>query len=292
MKLCHVEEHISCFQYSTQDPTIEITKLKAGEEIQSESDSNKIAFIINGMLDFTCRKIQNKKFKAGESILIPLHTPCLIMAMEDTTIMLIRLNFSINFCDRLPLELLLETSGKIKKDSPIGVLEPNQRLIEFADIMQKYIKDGVKCTFFFNVKIQEFLFLIRAYYDKQVVFEFFKAIYSTDFIFSSSVYKNLDNVKTTKELAGILQYSLSGFEKKFKRVFGVSPYQWMQEQKAKKIYHEIHCSKKSFTEIAYEYNFSSPAHFNVFCKLYFGCTPGDLRKENVARLASMIKVKK
>ena len=288
MKLCHIEEHTSCFQYSSQNPTIEVIELKTGEELQTESNSNQIIFIVNGLLSFTCKKIQNKKFKTGESILVPLHTPCLITAMKDVSIMLMRLNFNINFCDRLPLEMLLETHGKIKKDNVIGVLKPHQRLTDFVNTMQKYIEEGLKCSFFFDIKIREFLFLIRAYYEKQFVFEFFKAIYSTDFIFSNNVYKNLDNVKTAKEMADLLKYSLSGFEKKFKKVFNASPYQWMQEQKSKKIYHEINCSKKSFTEMAFEYDFSSPAHFNVFCKQFFGCTPGDLRKENLERSATLL----
>ena len=287
MELCHVEEHTSCFRYSTHDPSVEIIELKAKENIQTESDSNQIIFIIKGSLVLTCRKIQDKKLETGESILIPLHNPCLITAMEDVSILIMRLNFSITFCDRLPLELFLETQGKIKKDAIIGTLKPNERLTTFAHKMQEYIEDGLKCTFFFDIKIHEFLFLIRAYYDKQVVFDFFKPIYSTDFIFSNNIYKNLDTVKTVKEMANTLNYSLSGFEKKFKRVFNISPYQWMQEQKAKKIYHEIHCSKKTFTEMAFEFDFSSPAHFNVFCKLFFGSTPGELRKDNIQRSTSL-----
>jgi AraC-like DNA-binding protein len=187
----------------------------------------------------------------------------------------------------LPLELLLELHGKSKKTADIEILVPNQRLTNFVETMQEYVKDGLKCTFFFDIKIREFLFLIRAYYDRTIVFNFFKPIYSTDFVFSNDVYKNIDSVKTVKEMADALNYSLSGFEKKFKKVFNLSPYQWMQEQKARKIYHEIHCSKKTFAEMAFEYDFSSPAHFNVFCKLFFGSTPGKLRKENMERAASL-----
>jgi len=284
MELCHVEEHTSCFQYSSIDPAIRIVELKESEILQVFSDSNDIYFTINGEIDITSKKIRNKKIKANESILIPLHNPCVITAMTDTIIMVIQLNFNITFCDRLPLELLLELHGKIKKDSGnIGLLEPNQKLTNLVNMIKDYINDGLKCSFFFDIKIHEFLFLIRAYYNKEEVFDFFKPIYSTDFVFSNNIYKNIDNVKTVKELANVLNYSLSGFEKKFKRVFNISPYQWMQEQKAKKIYHEIHCSKKTFTEMAFEYDFSSPAHFNVFCRLHFGKTPGDLRKENMER---------
>ena len=287
MKLCHVEEHTSCFQYCTNEPTIEIIELKKGEDFQIFSDSNEIIFTIQGEFNISSKKIPNKKIKTGESILLPLHSPCVITALENICILVMKLNFNITFCDRLPLELLLELYGKIKKDTDIGILDPNQRLTAFANTMQEYINDGLKCSFFFDLKIREFLFLIRAYYDKRVVFDFFKPIYSTDFIFSNNIYKNLDTVKTVKEMANTLNYSLSGFEKKFKRVFNISPYQWMQEQKAKKIYHEIHCSKKTFTEMAFEFDFSSPAHFNVFCKLFFGSTPGELRKDNIQRSTSL-----
>jgi AraC-like DNA-binding protein len=53
----------------------------------------------------------------------------------------------------------------------------------------------------------------------------------------------------------------------------------MQEQRAKKIYHEIICTKKTFTELAMEFEFSSPAHFNDFCKQYFGDAPGRMRRK-------------
>ena len=289
MKLCHSGEHTSCFQYSTQDSSMEVIDLKTGQSIQSDSHSNQIIFIVQGSINVTCRKIQNKRSKQGESLLIPLHSPCLIVALEDTTVMFMRLNFSIAFCSRLPLELLLESYGKIKKDTTtIGMLDPNPKLTNFVNTMLEYLNDGLKCDFFSDIKIREFLFLIRAYHSKQTVFDFFKPVYNTDFVFSNNIYKNLESVKTAKEMANALKYSLSGFEKKFKRVFNASPYQWMQEQKAKKIYHEIHCSKKTFTEMAFEYDFSSPAHFNVFCKQFFGCTPGELRKENLERSASLL----
>ena len=289
MKLCHVEEHTSCFQYSRNDPRIEVIELKEGNDLQISPEYNEIIFVIKGMLTISNKRVQDKKIKTGESILVPLQTPCVVTAIKNVSVLVIKLDFNINFCDRLPLERLLELRGKLKKNvHNIGVLPSNQRLTDFVHTMQEYVNDGLKCSFFYDVKIREFLFLLKVYYDTPVLFDFFKPIYSTDFIFSNSIYKNLDKVRTVKELTSMLNYSLSGFEKKFKRVFGTSPYQWMQEQKAKKIYHEIHCSKKTFTEIAFEHGFSSPAHFNVFCKIFFEKTPGDLRKENMKRSATLL----
>jgi AraC-like DNA-binding protein len=81
-------------------------------------------------------------------------------------------------------------------------------------------------------------------------------------------------------LAKKVNYSISGFEKRFKRVFDMSPYQWIQAQRAQAIYHEIHCSSKTFAELGYDFGFSSPSHFSNFCKQMFKETPGRLRKKN------------
>jgi len=282
MEFCHPEEHTSCFRYSIQSPSIEIIELKAKENIQTYLNSNQLIFVMKGVLDLTGKRVQNKRIGTGESVLIPSHNPYIITVIEDVSIMSMKLNFNITFCDFLSLELLLKAHGKIKKDSTgIGMLSSHQRLTGFVNTMQTYIDEGLKCEFFFDIKIREFLFLIRAYYSRQTVIDFFASVYTPDFIFSSKVYENLNETKTIKDMADKLHYSPSGFDKKFKKVFGISPHKWMQGQKAKKIYHEILCTKKLFVEMAFEYGFSSPAHFNIFCKLFFGRPPGELRKEKI-----------
>ena len=281
MKSCFIDEHVNCPQYTTEDQVIEIMNIPEGETSQFFSESNQIIFITEGVINIFCKKTQNKKIKEGELVLIPLHRPCVVTALKDVKLLVLKLNFNITFCDRLPLDLLLEKPKKSKLDSDIGLLKPNQKIIDYADIIKKYMLDDVNyCGYYYDLKIREFLFLIRAYYDKKQVFNFFKPIYNGDFVFSNNVYKSMNNVKTARELARVLGYSLSGFEKKFKRVFDISPYQWMQEQKAKKIYHEIVCTGRTFTEMAFEYGFSSPAHFNDFCKTHLDSTPGALRKKS------------
>ena len=180
----------------------------------------------------------------------------------------------------------LEKHNKNKEDMGIGALKPNQKMMDFVNTAKNYVNDELNCPYYHDLKIREFLFLMRVYYDKKQVINFFKPIYNADFAFSSDIYKHLSEVRTVKELAGKLSYSLSGFEKKFKMIFETSPYQWMQEQRAKRIYKEVTCTRKTFTAIAFEYDFSSPAHFNDFCKQYFQNTPGGLRKETKERLTN------
>jgi len=283
MNLCHPDEHLICSQYSNlKDQKIEITEVAKGNSLHFYSEMNQIIFVIKGSLTLFCKKVNNKKINNGELFLISLHRPGFITALEDITMMVIKLNLNINFCERLPLDLLLEKTHDNEEDDNIGILIANQKIMDYAtSIQENRVDNELNCCYYYDIKIREFLFLLRAYYDKKQIMSFFYPIFSGDYVFQSKIYKHLENAKTVKELAPLLNYSLSGFEKKFKRVFDVSPYQWMQEQKAKKIYHEITCSKKSFTEMSFDYGFSSPAHFNDFCRTHFNNTPGGIRKSNV-----------
>ena len=288
MNLCHSSEHTTCSQYSnTKEQKIEIVKIAKGDTFQLFSEQTQMVFATKGTFHLFCKKVNNKRIKTGELVLVPLHRPCVLTALDDVTMLVMKLTTNIVFCERMSLDLLLGHINGNSKDEGIGWLKPHRRIMDFAtSLLDCHVNDDINCSYYFDLKIRELFFLIRVYYDKKHVFNFFKPIYSGDFVFSNDIFKNLNHVKTVKELAETLNYSLSGFEKKFKRVFDMSPYQWMQEQRAKKIYHEINCSKKTFTEIAFEYGFSSPAHFNDFCRTYFNDTPGGVRKENRQWLAS------
>ena len=283
MNLCNPEEHLVCSQHSNlKDQKIEVIEVAKGDSFHFFSEMSQIVIIYKGSLNIFCSKMHNKKIKEGEMFLISLHRPGVITALEKLTLLVLKLNLGINFCDRMPLDFLLETTDENEESDGIGFLKANKKIMDFVTTVQEQtIDDQINCGYYYDLKIREFLFLLRAYFDKKQIVGFFKSVYSGDFVFQSNIYKYLENAKTVKELAPLLNYSLSGFEKKFKRVFDVSPYQWMQEQKAKKIYHEITCSKKTFTEMSFEYGFSSPAHFNDFCRTHFNNTPGGIRKSNV-----------
>ncbi len=84
--------------------------------------------------------------------------------------------------------------------------------------------------------------------------------------------------KTVKELAQLTNYSVSGFEKKFKRVFNTSAGNWLKQQKSTIIFNDISNGSDSFKNISYQNGFSSISHFNNYCKLHFSKTPGEIRR--------------
>ena len=279
MKLYYDEKDIEITQYDDNKSSVELNELKSGSITHIFSDTHQIVFIVKGTGTISCNTITDKMVKAGESVLIPKKNPCVFKTSKNASILILKLSNRINLHNHLPKHLLI-TNRKKTKSYSIGFLKQNQRVKEFVNTVINYLNDGIKSLRFYDVKIQEFLFIVKAYYEHKQVMDFFIPIFSKDFMFSNDISLNLDKAKTVKDLALLLDYSLSGFEKKFKRVYEISPYQWMLEQKAKKIYHEICFTKKTFTTLADEYGFSSPAHLNDFCRNHFNSTPGVLRKKS------------
>jgi AraC-like DNA-binding protein len=56
------------------------------------------------------------------------------------------------------------------------------------------------------------------------------------------------------------------------------PHQWMQREKARRIYLDICRNDMPLKEIALKYEFPLPSHFFRFCKQTFGESPGSIRK--------------
>lgn len=99
-----------------------------------------------------------------------------------------------------------------------------------------------------------------------------------DYLFSDFIYSNYRKVRNVQELADLSFYSLSGFEKKFRRTFGISASKWLKQKLSMEILYEITKTSKQFKEISLDLGFSSPSHFNNFCKSLLGKTPREIRK--------------
>lgn len=278
MELLYAHEHLSCYNYEKGDrPTIEKVTLEKGQKWKIFPIDNKTIFLLKGKLRFSFGDILNKEISSGKMLLLPAGSQYSSMATEDCDFLVMRLHNTKRLCDCFSLDVLLrEEKSDFKPDTYF--LEFNERVKAFLSFLVACMTDGLKCTYFFELKAKEFYFLLRAYYNKKELLKFFYPLLSRDISFSDLVIKNHYKAKTVQELAELTHYSLSGFQKRFKKVFGVSAYHWMKDERSKSIYHQINSTEKSFKEISDEYGFSSPSHFNDFCKTNFGTTPGRIRR--------------
>lgn len=280
MELLYTQEHLTCFNYEKGErPTIERISLKKGLFWRIFPIDNKVIFVLKGSLHFSYGEIVNKTIPSGKMMLLPAGSQCIAHSDEDSEIIIMRLHNTRQLCDCFSLDALLRED---KGDFIPGIyfLDINERVEPFLSFLDTCMTDGLRCTYYFELKAKEFYFLLRAYYEKKELLYFFYPLLSKDISFSDLVIKNHYKAKTVQELANLTHYSLSGFQKRFKKVFGVSAYQWMKDERSKTIFHQINSTDKSFKEISEEYGFSSPSHFNDFCKTNFGATPGIIRRRN------------
>ena len=280
MHLLHPEEHLTCFHYDkTDNPTIKYVEYEHEEREKFKLNRNVLFLILDGGGSISFLGTVNKSMEKGDIFLLPAHSEILGIVKEKTKIIMFYLPVSFSFCDHFSLEMLHKEFNRGKKNTPtIHTLKMNERINSYIDAFLPSWIDGVRCCYYLELKVKELFFLLRAYNKKEDLADFFSPILTSDMDFYNLILNKYSSVKTVKELAYLANYSLTGFEKRFKKVFGISAHKWMKTRLATNLYHEINCTKKTFTEISDIYGFSSSAHFSNFCKSVFGMTPKAIRK--------------
>lgn len=85
---------------------------------------------------------------------------------------------------------------------------------------------------------------------------------------------------TLADLAEQTQLSEYHFAHMFKQSTGISPHQYVLQQRLKKAHRLILSSQHDLTEIALQCGFSSASHFSTRFKQYYGCRPSQLRQQH------------
>jgi len=277
MALLYPEEHTVCFNYNDSDSTFEHTSFKKGEQREGTAIHTRLIFVLAGELRLSYGTYDQQTIGRGMITLIPSGYLMRAEVDTDTEVLIVRIKREVSLCERFSFQKLAEGETLEAYPRQMVTLPVNERMESFLRSMLVYLKDGLKCFYFFDAKITELFFHFRAYYPKESLLQFFRPILHEDSKFANMVITQSLHVKTVRELARRFNYSPSGFDKKFRKEFGVSAHQWLKQEQARHIFHEIH-SDKPLKQISTDYGFSSPSRFNDFCKEHFGTPPGRLRK--------------
>lgn len=282
MELLYKPEHFSCHNYEKgQNSSLEILKCKAGDIIDRHLTHTDIVFLIEGRYLLSHGSIIKKEINKGEVILLSPGSHVIAEVVEDSHYIVCRFRDVINLCNCLSFERLYH---EVEITHPgFHTLHMNERIYSFVDHLVNCVNDGLKCTGYFNIKMKELFFMLRAYYKKEELARFLSPLLGKDARFMMLMYKNYRHVNSVQELAHLSNYSLSGFKKQFHRVFGTSASDWMREQKANLIFQDLNSSPLSIKELADKHGFSSPSAFSTFCQHKFGMPPGKL-KLNVTKM--------
>lgn len=284
-KLLYVEEHCDCFNYEhVGTGGIEIKKFSRGQSFIINARFHKILFVREGSIEYVMDNSKEKVISEGNMLLLPSDTNFTGKVLVDTYFILIRIPVEEQLCDAYSFENLLKDGLNLKpQEENSEVLPINSPMAAYLSFLNACISDGLRCVYYFQIKQKELFFILRAYYPKEDLYKFFYPLLTSDISFSQFMIRNRHKAKTVKELAELSNYSLSGFQKRFKRVFGVSAHQWLNEQRSKSILHDINNSNMALKEISRIYGFSSQSYFNDFCKMNFGETPGKIRRKKLSK---------
>lgn len=277
--LCHAE-HVDCLNYiSEHDEIFKHFELKEGAVCGNNSkDASILYFLLKGEVAISGNNCFLNIVGENQILLIPPKSKLLIQALKDSLFIQCSFKEQLNLCNCFPLTNLKPYCARANYD--FTSLPITKQLHFFLESMEYYLKEGLNCQQFLELKKKELFILFKAFYRKEDLATFFIFLIGKDVEFKRFVINNYQKIKNIDEFAKLSNSSVSTFTRRFKEHFGESVHQWILNQKANKIYYEIKLSGKSLQEIASNNDFSSQAHFNRFCKSRYGKAPSEMRKEN------------
>jgi AraC-like DNA-binding protein/mannose-6-phosphate isomerase-like protein (cupin superfamily) len=284
MGILNIDEHLNCFHYDkTENPQIELVNLPKGFEKARKANNNEVIFFMSGKMKYHFLTFSDVFLSKGQILFIPAGESFSYKTVSNVTLIIFRLHDHIQLCENFQIEKLYG----IRQTEPGNDYEPRTKsmnLLEikpgvwhFLDSLANYLNDGVKCRCFFEIKVKEFFSLLRLYYPKEDIHDFFYLILSGDTAFSEYVRQRWMRFRNVKEMADSVYMTQKHFSEKFKNIFGMTPHKWMEEGRANMMLNELTSTNKSFKQIASEMGFSSEQQFSKFSRRVFGKTARELR---------------
>lgn len=284
-KLLYTQEHFTCQNYEKgKNAALEILNIPKGRKIERTLHDTEIVFLLSGQFTLSYAKIPHMEINPGVIMLFPPGSLVKAEAIEDTRLIICRIRGVLQLCECVSMTQIYNFKDKNIKEE-FHMLSINDRIYKFVELMQECVDDGLKCGYYFETKMKELFFLLRAYYTKEDLIQFFSPLLSHNSRFMNLMYQNR-NAKSVNELIDISMYSESGFKKQFNKVFGTSASDWLRDQKASLVYNDLIGSDLSIKELADKYNFSSVSSFTTFCQSKFGLPPGQIRTRKVEKVTT------
>ncbi|MDR1121871.1 MAG: helix-turn-helix transcriptional regulator [Dysgonamonadaceae bacterium] len=279
MEIIRVDDYFSCVHDKKQarTPFRILQQTEGHRRTAFECVDSTIIFLLEGSLTLFFDNRINQQLQKGQMLLLPVASRVEWEAIREVYAIVCSFESREKLCQNFGLSRLLSLIGE--EDENFYPLAINERLGNYLTLMKNYMEDGYYCPHFYELKLQELFFVFRVYYEQTELALFFRSILNKDIFFKDGVLKNYAFTHTVAELAHRMNYSQSGFKKKFKRIFGQSPSAWIQRRRAAVILRELKENRKSLKDIAYQHHFSSDARFYEFCKRHYGKAPGAIRKE-------------
>ncbi len=276
--ILYLDEHTSCRHYvSDYRCSFNYDELAEGAEMHFEEiKHNYLGFILEGEQMIDCNEFKERRVKAGDIVLIPKMANFHGRALTAGRMLVCLFDVPQNVCDKFSLHSYWPLCKEIEYDFRPAPIVPQMRA--FADTLVYYLRQGVNCEHFHEMKQQEMFLVFRWFYTKEQLAELFYPLVGGSLDFKSLIVENYANVANVEELAGLAHMSRSTFDETFKREFGMPAGKWLAQRKAQNVLHRMAEPGATLADIMIRFDFNSPPELTRFCKQHFGRTPTEIMK--------------
>lgn len=218
---------------------------------------------------------EEKMISEGQFFLLPRGIVCELTSPGNTETIILQIpNISALYVFFISKSFYLEPD-RVRLFYPLPI---ERHMLRTVEGLKLYMKGGIIDPVLAGLKTLELFYNLKNSYSKDILETFFSPVCTKECSFASFVLSNHANVKTAEELAQLSNYSFSGFNKQFHKVFGISSYKWMLQQKIDKIYKEIYYeTSKPIKLIAEEFGFANISNLGDFCRKHLGASPAAIR---------------
>ncbi|NDW09432.1 AraC family transcriptional regulator [Dysgonomonas sp. 520] len=246
--------------------------LQKGEELITDGSNCKIILITEGRLHISSSAHKKETVSAGKLVLVSSEYECFMKAIEQSTL----ISFALNEENHLFSDIQIEKTNETEKRSSLH-LSFNEAITAYVKSLRIYKENNIDNHYLTGIKVKELVCILKASYTQHELSSFLSTYITADLLFSEQVKQQSRSIKNVRELAERMNYSYSGFNKKFRKVFGVSAYLWLRQQRANMVYYEIYHTNKSLKQISTDNKFCTLSHFNEFCNKILGNSPRKIR---------------
>jgi len=278
----NIHEHLSCYNYKKgHSHWVEVFRFHKGYKWGYTVKHTEVVFVLDGEFLISYDSFLESNLSKGQMLLLHSGVEFKAATTEGVHILILHLHDLSHLCDRIPFSALIREKERQEPRLPSLPVKP---VIEtYLNLFLEAFSAGLHCSQFLEIKVKEFLFLLRGYYTKKELCVFFRPVVNRDIPFAAFILDNYKRVKTVTEFATLYSCSLSSFDKRFRMAFGTSAYQWMLSRKVDLLYHEINTTTKTFRQIGEEQGFLSLSQFTDFCKKHIGEAPSRIRQRKNAK---------
>ncbi|NDW09450.1 AraC family transcriptional regulator [Dysgonomonas sp. 520] len=263
---------------SENDIPIEFLQLDGGQSWSLEPGENKIILVMEGKLQISSSSYTEISITASNMAFYPFQERVVLKAVKKSEVVSIRFTNESVLCSILS-SATTDSTMKLHEDN-IRSIPIKNVIYNYIDLVKKYIDRDICDSYLSDLKLKEFGYILKHFYSEEQLLGFFQLLPGNDLRFSEEVCSLSLSVRSVRQLAERMNYSYSGFNKRFRRVFNTSAYSWMRSQRAKQVYQDICQTSKSLKEISTNHKFATLSHFNEFCHKNLGNSPSEIRRKN------------